>query len=321
MMVSNCLQSILKNKAAASTRLSVDFYIKQGVIFAIAMAMGVGIVQQSDQLGALFNIKIIHGMNFQSIALSSLIYLMMNTRPWYQGIRFLWVRNVSVGICLLLLCLLAVPGIVLLNQFLQIMLNLLPPLSIPNISIQVFNTHDLSNSWALLSWAWWLIWAPIVAILIAKLSKNRSIRAIILGNLLLPLLMLLVYWVYPNSSHLMSDFINYFNQPAIKYFVSLIGMIFIIIPFACSRDIHQFIFSVVPPELDKKNRNSIQTIRSLILCCLSSAIFFMVGNLVLIDVLSFMIAIPCFFILLAVCFSVYKILSGQEVSNKLAPIN
>jgi choline/glycine/proline betaine transport protein/glycine betaine transporter len=44
------------------------------------------------------------------------------------------------------------------------------------------------GSWTVFYWAWWMSWAPFVAIFIARISKGRSIRATVAATLILPTL-------------------------------------------------------------------------------------------------------------------------------------
>jgi len=44
------------------------------------------------------------------------------------------------------------------------------------------------GSWTVFYWAWWMSWAPFVAVFIARISKGRSVRQTIAATLLLPTL-------------------------------------------------------------------------------------------------------------------------------------
>ncbi len=44
------------------------------------------------------------------------------------------------------------------------------------------------GSWTVFYWAWWMSWAPFVAVFIAKISKGRTIRETVAATLLLPTL-------------------------------------------------------------------------------------------------------------------------------------
>lgn len=42
------------------------------------------------------------------------------------------------------------------------------------------------GSWTVFYWAWWMSWAPFVAVFIARISKGRSVRQTVAATLLLP---------------------------------------------------------------------------------------------------------------------------------------
>ena len=44
------------------------------------------------------------------------------------------------------------------------------------------------GSWTIFYWAWWMSWAPFVAIFIARISRGRTIRATVAATLILPTL-------------------------------------------------------------------------------------------------------------------------------------
>jgi choline/glycine/proline betaine transport protein len=49
------------------------------------------------------------------------------------------------------------------------------------------------GEWTLFYWAWWIAWAPFVGMFIARISRGRTIRELILGVLLIPLGFTLVW--------------------------------------------------------------------------------------------------------------------------------
>lgn len=53
--------------------------------------------------------------------------------------------------------------------------------------------HEWQTAWTVFYWGWWLAWTPFVALFIARISKGRSIREIILGVLFVPVLVVLVW--------------------------------------------------------------------------------------------------------------------------------
>jgi len=43
------------------------------------------------------------------------------------------------------------------------------------------------GNWTLFYWAWWIAWAPFVGLFVARISRGRSVREVVLGVLLIPL--------------------------------------------------------------------------------------------------------------------------------------
>jgi glycine betaine transporter len=58
-----------------------------------------------------------------------------------------------------------------------------------------FGQDSWVQSWTIFYWAWWISWAPFVGTFIARISKGRTIREFVLGVLLLPAAVSLVWFV------------------------------------------------------------------------------------------------------------------------------
>ena len=50
------------------------------------------------------------------------------------------------------------------------------------------------HGWTTFYWAWWIAWAPFVGTFIARISKGRTVREFIIGVLLLPTLLCLIWF-------------------------------------------------------------------------------------------------------------------------------
>lgn len=50
------------------------------------------------------------------------------------------------------------------------------------------DTSGWLGSWTIFYWAWWMSWAPFVAMFIARISKGRTVRATVFASLVLPTL-------------------------------------------------------------------------------------------------------------------------------------
>lgn len=64
------------------------------------------------------------------------------------------------------------------------------------------------KSWTLFYWAWWVSWAPFVALFIARISKGRTIREFILGVLIAPSLLALLWFTVFGNTAISIDVMN-----------------------------------------------------------------------------------------------------------------
>ena len=55
------------------------------------------------------------------------------------------------------------------------------------------------NAWTVFYWAWWISWAPFVGMFIAKISRGRTIREVIIGGFLAPTTFSFVFLVILGS--------------------------------------------------------------------------------------------------------------------------
>jgi choline/glycine/proline betaine transport protein len=67
----------------------------------------------------------------------------------------------------------------------------LPGLS---LSTHPFRTLEWQKSWTIFYWAWWLSWSPFVGMFIARISRGRTIRQFVLGVLVIPTLLSLLWF-------------------------------------------------------------------------------------------------------------------------------
>ncbi|QBJ97577.1 BCCT family transporter [Rhodococcus sp. ABRD24] len=55
-------------------------------------------------------------------------------------------------------------------------------------------TADWLSSWTIFYWAWWISWTPFVGMFLARISRGRTIRQFVVGVILVPSLVSLVWF-------------------------------------------------------------------------------------------------------------------------------
>ncbi|UOQ43823.1 BCCT family transporter [Halobacillus salinarum] len=51
-------------------------------------------------------------------------------------------------------------------------------------NLNQFNETDFPESWTIFYWAWWLVYAPFVGLFVARISRGRTIRQMVLGTMI-----------------------------------------------------------------------------------------------------------------------------------------
>lgn len=69
--------------------------------------------------------------------------------------------------------------------------------SLVSMSFQsaVFGGTEWLASWTIFYWAWWISWTPFVGTFIAKISRGRTVREFVLGVLLVPTAVSMLWFV------------------------------------------------------------------------------------------------------------------------------
>ncbi len=68
-------------------------------------------------------------------------------------------------------------------------------------------TEGWTGAWTIFYWAWWIAWAPFVGTFIARISRGRTIRNFIIGVLLIPVAVSIVWFsVFGGSALFIEQF-------------------------------------------------------------------------------------------------------------------
>ena len=72
------------------------------------------------------------------------------------------------------------------------------------------------GGWTVFYWAWWLSWAPFVSIFVARVSKGRTVRALVLGCMLLPSLANFLWYAVVGGAGIYYDIGPVINEHGVE---------------------------------------------------------------------------------------------------------
>lgn len=172
----------------------VDVFAVVATIFGLATSLGLGAMQAASGIGFLsgtdVGINTIVALIF-GISMAAMMSVMLGLD---KGIKVLSNINMSLAAIFLSFIFIVGPTAAIFSGFGDALLNYLRyalPLSEWSGREDMKWFHD----WTIFYWAWWISWAPFVGMFIARISRGRSVREFLLGVLIMPFFIMLIWFV------------------------------------------------------------------------------------------------------------------------------
>ena len=162
-------------------------------LFGLATSLGFGAQQVTAGLNYLFEVPATNTTMVLLIVGITAIALISVLTGLNVGIKRLSQFNIILAFLLLLFVILVGPKLAIFKGIFT------------GLSAYISKIRPLSNwvgredtgflhGWTTFYWAWWIAWGPFVGTFIARISKGRTVREFIIGVLLLPTLLCLIWF-------------------------------------------------------------------------------------------------------------------------------
>ena len=168
-----------------------DLVATLAVIFGVAASLGLGTRQLAQGLEYVFGIPANNPTGYFAIlGMVTALFIVSASTGLKKGIQILSNVNMALAVLLLLFVFLVGPKILVLKIFVETLGRYTSSLFQLSFKVAPFTpAYDAwMADWTLSYFTWWIAWAPFVGIFIARISKGRTIREMILGSLLVPTL-------------------------------------------------------------------------------------------------------------------------------------
>ena len=179
----------------------VDIFAVVSTVFGVATSLGLGASQVNSGLNYLFELEV---STFNQIIIMSVITALgavSVATGLEKGIKRLSELNMILAISLMILVFVVGSSVFLLQAYVQNIGDYLSDIVRNTFNLFAYNKSDWIGGWTIFYWGWWLAWAPIVGLFIARISKGRTIREFILGVMLVPTAFTLLWMtIFGNSA-------------------------------------------------------------------------------------------------------------------------
>ena len=197
-LVSSSVMDIFANKTVNRwLKIFSDLVATLAIVFGVAASLGLGILQISTGLKHVYGIPAdtILG-RVLIISVMTILFIISATTGLKKGIKILSNLNMGVAILLLIFVFLVGPKLFILKIFVDTIGQYLGDLFKLSFKIAPFTPayEKWMGDWTLTYFTWWIAWAPFVGIFIARISKGRTIKELILGSLIIPTLFCILWF-------------------------------------------------------------------------------------------------------------------------------
>jgi choline/glycine/proline betaine transport protein len=165
---------------------AVDVFAILGTTCGIATSLGLGVLQINSGLAYLFGIPATLGVQIALIAATIGLASISVALGLDVGIKRLSELNISLAVLLWAGVLLAGPTVLVLQAVMQNIGSYMGDLVTKTFNLYAYDPTDWFGGWTIFYWGWWLSWSPFVGLFIARISRGRTIREFVLGAMLVP---------------------------------------------------------------------------------------------------------------------------------------
>ncbi|MDE0620077.1 MAG: BCCT family transporter [Bryobacterales bacterium] len=233
----------------------IDILAVFATLFGLATSLGLGAEQTAAGLEHLFGVPATDTTKVMLIVVITSVALASVVAGMNKGVKRLSQANLLLALLLLLFVLAVGPTLDLLSGFVFSVGHYIAAIG-PLSSWVGRDDLDFMHGWTTFFWAWWFSWSPFVGLFIARVSRGRTVRGLVGGMLVVPVL-LSALWMNAFGGTALSHYLDQgrtgvvdavqAQQPELALFIMLealplasvtscIGIVLVIVFFVTSSD-------------------------------------------------------------------------------------
>jgi choline/carnitine/betaine transport len=198
LQISSAFTALLGRHAKGPAGKAIDVFAVFATLFGSATSLGLGALQIGSGVEIVAGAGPVgNGLLVGIIVVLTICFILSAVSGVARGIQ--WLSNVNMVLAAFLALFVFVVGPTV------FILNLIPTtiggyfadfatMSARTDASGGAAMRDWLQSWTIFYWAWWVSWTPFVGMFIARISRGRTIRQFVVGVLLVPTLVSLVWF-------------------------------------------------------------------------------------------------------------------------------
>jgi choline/carnitine/betaine transport len=303
---------------------AIDVVALAGTLFGVATSLGLGVMQISAGLESAGLAEPSVGVQVALIAVITFFVLLSVLSGVTKGMKWLSSANLMLAGLLLLYLLAFGQTEYLLREWVQSIGGYIQNFVGLSFNVSAFQGQAgeaWQATWTSFYWGWWISWAPFVGIFIARISRGRTVREFVLGVIIVPTMLGILWFAVLGGSALYLEL----NEPGsmtlpdgtvdvegsifqlLQFFpgttVLTVGvMILIAIFFVTSSDSGALVMGMIATGGNQQPARWVRTFFTLTTAVLAVALL-LTGGLAAIQTAAITIALPFSIVMLLMCWS------------------
>jgi glycine betaine transporter len=193
-LISSAFRPLLGDRVDGPLGKSIDILAIFATLFGSAVSLGLGAMQISSGLKSLWGIDNSTALAVSIIAVLTVLFVLSALSGVHRGIQWLSNGNMILAAVLLLFIFIVGPTVFILNSQTEALGGYLASLPKMSFKTGAFGGGEWLSGWTVFYWAWWISWTPFVGMFIARISRGRTIRQFIVGVIIAPSLVSVVWF-------------------------------------------------------------------------------------------------------------------------------
>jgi choline/glycine/proline betaine transport protein len=194
MRISSVFYGLLGERIYGPIGWAIDIVALLGTLFGVAVSVGLGTLQLNSGLAYLFGLPVSVASQIIIVALITIVATVSVALGLDRGIKRLSYINIVLAMALLVFVWVVGPTLFITSGAVQNLGMYIQNLPWMSLWTEAYQGTSWQQSWTVFYWAWTISWAPYVGIFIARISKGRTIRQLVLGALGAPFLFTLIWF-------------------------------------------------------------------------------------------------------------------------------
>ena len=185
--ISDACRSLLKDKADGPLGKFIELVVLLGTVGAVGTTLGLAIPLMSKLVSAFTGIADTMGLKWTITIILFILFGGSSYLGIHKGMQNLTRFNVWLAFFMLGLIVLVGPTNFILDTWtnsIGLMINYYPILSTQSEPLRLVAEGGVevgwAQAWTVFYWAWFVAYAPITALFVARISRGRTIRAVVI---------------------------------------------------------------------------------------------------------------------------------------------